>query len=532
MRRGQDLARLAGCGLYRGFLVLFLWGLLCATAWCQHPKQDQAPNDFETFGRDLDGVRNQLRIPGMAAAIVEDGRIVWQKDFGFADVKNKLAVTASTEFCIASLSKTMAAVILIELRKAGQLKLDEPVVKYLPDSGLSANITIREVMSQTSDGVPGEEFLYNGARYALLSSLVEKITGKRYASVISERIFEPLKMNHTIPGLNAPGYEALQRELAQPYQWEENSSTGIRAGDLPKAGLSAADGVVSTVSDLANYAIALDGDSLVSSEGKVAMFTPTLSNRGEYLPYGLGWFVQTYLGHQLVWHFGQEDGYASLLVRIPDRKLTLIVLANSNAMSDAFRLLDGNAPHSLVVLDFLKDVVFDTATAKTGVHRQLEFDENFDRALASLYLDRQDEAVSFTQAAFKTGLNQLHPDVTMLYLLIRLHDPSFNPTTVTIGTNLVRQHPNLPPALFYLGTFYEQTGQPERAMPLFERIAEIQPPLRHWTAVLALLELGKWYTNRDSSRSRKYLERVIAMGWNLDGAVDQARQMLKELPAP
>jgi CubicO group peptidase (beta-lactamase class C family) len=528
----QDLGRSKGAVFPRGFLLLFLCGLLSLTAWCQHPGQDQPTNDFERFGKDLDGIRQQLHIPGIAAAIVEDGRIVWRKDFGFANLNAKLPITASTEFCIASLSKTMAAVILMQLREAGQLQLDKPVVKYLPDSGLSANITIREVMSHTSDGLPGEEFLYNGARYALLSNLIEKITGEPYASVILERIFRPLRMNYTIPGLNAPGYEALQQKLARPYQLDRNSSTGVRTSDLPEPGLSAANGVVSTVNDLAKYAIAMDGNQLVRAESKTAMFTPVGSTRGESLPYGLGWFVQIYLGRKLVWHFGQEDGYASLFVRIPDRKLTLIVLANSNAMSDAFRLLDGNAAHSLVALDFLKDVVLGHAPANSAVQRQFEFDEDFDRSLASLYLDRHEEAVSFTRAAFKTGMGQVDSDVTMLYLLTRLHDSSFNPTTATIGTELVRQHPNLPPVLFYLGTFYEQTGQFERAVPLLERVAEIQPPLRHWTTVLALLELGKWYKDRDPSRSREYLQRIIAIGWNLDGAVDQARQTLKELPSP
>jgi tetratricopeptide (TPR) repeat protein len=361
--------------------------------------------------------------------------------------------------------------------------------------------------------------------------VIEKITGKPYASVVTERILQPLSMSHTIPGLDAPGYAPLQRALARPYNWDENSSSGARAGEWEKPGLSAATGVVSTVDDLAKYAVALDGDKLVSFASKIAMFTPTRSTRGEYLPYGLGWFVQTYLGQRFVWHYGQEDSYASLFLRVPERKLTLIVLANSNAMSDAFRLLDGNAVHSLVALDFIKDVVLGTATAETSAQHQLEFDNDIDLALASLYLDQHDQAISFMSAAFATGVNQQQSDVTTLYLLMRLRDPRFNPITVTIGTALVRQHPHLPPVLFNLGIFYEQTGDSEKAIPLFETIAGIQPPLRHWTTVQALLELGKWYEDRDPSLARKYLQRVVAIGWNLNGAVDQARLMLNRLPA-
>lgn len=503
MKREQPLIRVTVRSVRRLSRLLLIFGSsLSAVAWSQGPQKLQPSNGFQIFSRDLDGDRNLLRIPGMAAAIVEDGGIVWRRDFGLADVENNLPVTASTEFPIASLSKTMSAAILMQRREAGQLRLDDAVVKYLPDSGLAADVTIREVMSHTSDGVPGEEFLYNGARYAVLSRVIEKITGKPYASVLSERILQPLSMSRTIPGLDAPGYGPLQRALARPYDWDEHSSSGTRAGEWEKPGLSAATGVVSTVDDLVKYAVALDGDKLVSFASKTAMFTPTRSTGGEYLPYGLGWFVQTYLGQRFVWHFGQEDSYASLFLRVPERKLTLIVLANSNAMSDAFRLLDGNAVHSLVALDFIKDVVLGTATAESAAQHQLEFDNDIDRALASLYLDQHNQAVSFMSAAFATGVSQQQSDVTTLYLLMRL-----------------------------LGIFYEQAGYSEKAIPLFEAIAEIEPPPRHWATVLALLELGRWYEDRDPSRARKYLQRVVAMGWNLNGAVDQARLMLNQLPA-
>jgi CubicO group peptidase (beta-lactamase class C family) len=153
-------------------LLLIFVSSLSSVAWSQGTQKLQPSNGFQIFSRDLDRDRNLLRIPGMAAAIVEDGRIVWRRDFGLAEVENKLPVTASTEFPIASLSKTMSAAILMQLREAGLLRLDDAVVKYLPDSGLAANITIREVMSHTSDGVPNEEFLYSGARYAVLSRVI------------------------------------------------------------------------------------------------------------------------------------------------------------------------------------------------------------------------------------------------------------------------------------------------------------------------------------------------------------------------
>jgi tetratricopeptide (TPR) repeat protein len=132
----------------------------------------------------------------------------------------------------------------------------------------------------------------------------------------------------------------------------------------------------------------------------------------------------------------------------------------------------------LVALDFIKDVVLRTATAETAAQHQLEHDNDIDRALASLYLDQHDQAVSFMSAALAMGVNQQQSDVTSLYLLMRLRDTRLNPVTETINTDF-RQYPHLPPVLFNLGIFYEQAGSSEKAIPLFETIAGIQPPLRH-----------------------------------------------------
>ncbi len=486
---------------------------------------------LQRFGNDIELIRNLLHIPGMSAALVEGDKIVWERNLGFADNEAKSAVTPSTEFCIASVSKTMAAVILMQLRQARRLHLDDPVTEYLPDSTMPKNITIRQIMSHTSDGVPGEEFLYNGARYALLSRVIEKITREPYEAVLSNRLLRPLKMDRTIPGLGAAGYECLQRELAKPYRWDPGSPGRIQAGDLPAPGLTAATGVIFTVGDLSRYAIALDGDTLADPESKALMFTPVRSLSGEELPYGLGWFVQTYLGQQMVWHYGQEDSYASLFVRIPQRKLTLIVLANSNAMSDAFRLLDGNAVRSLVVLDFLRDVVFAEGAAEPAVRQRLDLDENIDQALARIYIGEPQQVLSYVQAALASGMLARDADLTTLYLLTRVHDPSLEQATESVGSELIRQHPHLSPALFYLGTYYQSQALPEKAIALFERIAAIQPPLRHWTWSLALLELAQWYAERDPSKARKYLQQIIASGYNFDGAIDKANNMLRKLPA-
>jgi tetratricopeptide (TPR) repeat protein len=300
---------------------------------------------------------------------------------------------------------------------------------------------------------------------------------------------------------------------------------------VPAPGLfSAATGIISNVNDMARYAVALEGSELVNEESKTLMFTPTRSLKGEDLPYGLGWFVQNYLGQEIVWHYGQADSYASLFVRIPKAKLTLIVLANSGAMSDAFRLLDGNAMRSLLALDFLKDVVLRDRSTEPSLRNQFEVDEEIDQALVRIYLGERDQALSYARMAFASGILPSPSDLTTLYLLARLRDRSLNQTTEAIGMELIQRHPRLSPALFYLAIYYQTHGEPEKAIPLFERIAQIRPPLLHWTTSSALLNLGRWYADRNPSEARKYLQRVVDSGDNSSGAVDEAKEMLRRVP--
>jgi CubicO group peptidase (beta-lactamase class C family) len=100
--------------------------------------------------------------------------------------------------------------------------------------------------------------------------------------------------------------------------------------------------MISTVLDLAKFDAAMDNNLLVTADSKAALFTPTRSNDGEVLPYGMGWFVQEHEGSKLVWHYGWEIAYSSLILKIPERDVTLILLANSNGASAPFDLGAGD----------------------------------------------------------------------------------------------------------------------------------------------------------------------------------------------
>ena len=117
--------------------------------------------------------------------------------------------------------------------------------------------------------------------------------------------------------------------------------------------LNAGAGMVSTVIDLAKFDVAMDQNLIVSTESKEAMFTPTLSNSGQPLPYGMGWFVQEHEGVQLIWHYGQQTTYSSLILKVPEKELTLLLLANSDGASAPFNLGAGDVLTSPFAVTFI-----------------------------------------------------------------------------------------------------------------------------------------------------------------------------------
>src|ERR1044072_1372387 len=114
----------------------------------------------------LENLRQELKIPAYSAAVVKDQKVLWAKGFGYADLENKIPATEHTPYHLASLTKTFASTILMQLVQEGKIKLDDPVSKYgitLESAGI---IRVRHLLSHTSEGNPGEQYRYNGNRYA------------------------------------------------------------------------------------------------------------------------------------------------------------------------------------------------------------------------------------------------------------------------------------------------------------------------------------------------------------------------------
>ncbi len=167
-------------------------------------EQNAQPSEsarIASFETQLESLRQELKIPAYSAAIVKNQKVIWAKGFGYADVENKVPATEHTAYHLASLTKTFASTILMQLVQEGKIKLDDPVSKYgilLESDGV---IRVRHLFSHTSEGNPGERYSYNGNRFAELDKVIERATGKSFAQLLIANILDPLGMNETAPNV-------------------------------------------------------------------------------------------------------------------------------------------------------------------------------------------------------------------------------------------------------------------------------------------------------------------------------------------
>jgi len=154
-----------------------------------------------SFETQLESLRQELKIPAYSAAIVKNQKVIWAKGFGYADVENKIPATEHTAYHLASLTKTFASTILMQLVQEGKIKLDDPVSKYGITLESDGVIRVRHLFSHTSEGNPGERYSYNGNRFAELDKVIERATGKSFAELLIANILDPLGMNETAPNV-------------------------------------------------------------------------------------------------------------------------------------------------------------------------------------------------------------------------------------------------------------------------------------------------------------------------------------------
>ncbi len=322
----------------------------------------------DPLGGKIDGLLSEAypaNAPGAAVRVTKAGTVILSKGYGFADVEKKVAVSTSTPFRLASVTKAFTATAVFMLAEKGLLSLDDPVTKHLPSLSQAAGpITVKHLLSHTSGlpdylsrpnslqwaqndytvaqlvedigsrplaFTPGSNSTYSNSNYILLGAIIEKLSGKGYADFVDANIVKPLSLNSTacggpwtdVPRLAIP-YEPA-REGGGPPDW----SRLVPARPYTRSALYAAGGCTSSVDDLSTFSDALAKGALIGKPSLAQSLAPMLLTGGRpgTMSQG-GWQADPISGRRAAQRGGALPGVCTWFVTLPDEGVTVILLSN------------------------------------------------------------------------------------------------------------------------------------------------------------------------------------------------------------
>lgn len=300
--------------------------------------------------------------PGCAIGVYRDGKIIYAKGYGLANIEENVPITAETVFDIASISKQFAAASILLLEKQGKLRLDDDVRKYVPElPDYSARggrkITILDMLSHTSglrdypslyilsgihaDSVttnrdalgsivrqkglnfrPGSDWQYSGSGYFLLSLIVKQVSGKSLKDFAAENIFQPLGMAHT---QFRNDHTSLIPHRALAYDPVENGGYKLSVPYGEETG----DGMVQTsIEDLQRWDENFYSGCIGGKDFAAQMEQQAKLDDGTTVAHAKGLFIGNYRGLRTVWYSGASGGYRAYFVRFPEQHFSVACLCN------------------------------------------------------------------------------------------------------------------------------------------------------------------------------------------------------------
>jgi len=317
---------------------------LCVTAYAQDKTSE------------IDKIFNWAtpETPGCACAVSQNGKVVFNKSYGSADLERNVPLSLNSVLDAGSVTKQFVAAAVLLLVEEGKLSLTEDIHKYIPElPDYGKKITLDHLMTHTSGirdwtGImtltagnedaltlilrqrglnfpPGEAFSYSNSGYVLLKEIVARTSGMSFDDFTRMRLFEPLGMQHTAYRTDL---KAVVKNRALAYEKDRKGWSLAMKLDKDRGG---GGGLLSTAGDLLIWNDALANGRL----GKYVtekLHEPATLNKGRKLGYGRGLFLDTYRGTKEVWHSGGAGGYSTWLGRYPEQGLSIALMCNTDAM--------------------------------------------------------------------------------------------------------------------------------------------------------------------------------------------------------
>jgi CubicO group peptidase (beta-lactamase class C family) len=323
-------------------------------------------SDLARLGAYFESLRIQAGIPALAVAVVNGKDIIWEQAFGWQDVERLIATRTDTPFHLDGVTQLFTATLVLRCVEDGHLSLDDPIGRFERDAP-DPHATLREILSHTSSSAGGVAFHYRPERFDLLARPVRACTDNSYRESLAN-LLDRLAMVDSVPGPDiiypetlkegipseaaVARYKTVLERLATPYSVDQRrrpSPSQYAATTVTPSG-----GLISTVRDVAKFDLALKQGILLRPATLSAAWQARQGPDGLSLPHGFGWFLQKYNDELIVWQFGTSpDASSSVVVTVPSRQVTIILLANSDGLVKPFRLAEGDVTASPFVRLFL-----------------------------------------------------------------------------------------------------------------------------------------------------------------------------------
>lgn len=330
---------------------------------------------LEGVEKTIDLLLKEWNVPGASIAIVEKGKVLMAKGFGYKDYEQKLPATENTLFAIGSCTKAFTAALLSEPMAQKKIELDVPAQIYYPSlqfktSELNNNVTLRDMLTHRT-GMPRhdyawysgaattregmvqqlrylepssslrQKFQYNNYMYITIGALLEKLTGKTWEQQVQERLFTPLGMVNSTTGSMVG-----QKDFANGYNYYNNQIQILPHLPGYLAGVAPAGGICSNAKDMSNWLLMwtnqgkYEGKDIISNQ----FYTEAISSQMIVQPnlptkytadyfffnYGLGWYTANYRGHYGVGHGGNINGFSSFVTFLPTDSVGVFISLNQN----------------------------------------------------------------------------------------------------------------------------------------------------------------------------------------------------------
>jgi CubicO group peptidase (beta-lactamase class C family) len=288
--------------------------------------------------------------------VIHDGKPIFAKAYGMADVEKNIPCTTNTNFRLASVTKQFTAMGIMILAERGKLSLDDKITKFFPNfPKYGEHITVRHLLTHTSgvfdyddhvppgitvqlkdkdvlnivskhDGTyfpPGTQFRYSNSGYALLALIIEKTSGQTYAEFQKANIFDPLGMKNTVAF-----EEGISTVPNRAFGYAFENAKFVPRDQSPTSAVLGDGGIYSSTVDMCKWDQALYTQKLISAKMlKDAFSVHAKKSDFDGSGYGYGWYVA---GPDHVWHYGSTCGFNTMINRFPQKKTTVIILTNRN----------------------------------------------------------------------------------------------------------------------------------------------------------------------------------------------------------